>query len=284
MHACSKGQTVLVPGKIVLAGEYAVLDKAPAIVMAIDHGVGCRVTNGHGIHTPTGDTRFVQTALLTPAQSMHYDFFTWNPVEEFGPNKPGFGGSAAACVASCVAAGRNPEDAFHIHHEVQGSGSGIDVAASIHGGLLRFQEGKTKTLPPLVTPIIIWSGQSAQTGPRVQQYLSWSNRRSFVQESQMLVDAFVDDPIRVFSQLYRLLSYMEQEAKVPYLTESITNIISIAEDYGGAAKPSGAGGGDCVVALFSDDAQRAASQKNCPSPSLIAKPSTRIQIPAKTNT
>ena len=105
-----------------------------------------------------------------------------------------------------------------------------------------------------------------------------------MQESQKPVDAFVDDPIRVFSQLYRLLSYMEQEAKVPYLTESITNIISIAEDYGGAAKPSGAGGGDCVVALFSDDAQRAAFQKNCPFPSIIAKPSTGIQILAKTNT
>ena len=38
---------------------------------------------------------------------------------------------SAACVAATYAAGRSLNDAFDIHHQVQGSGSGIDVASSI---------------------------------------------------------------------------------------------------------------------------------------------------------
>ena len=72
MHTCSKGDTILVPGKIVLAGEYAVLDNAPAIVLAIDHGVGCHILHGRGIQTPTGDTRFVETALEQSAKILRY--------------------------------------------------------------------------------------------------------------------------------------------------------------------------------------------------------------------
>ena len=102
-------QTVFAPGKLVIAGEYAVLDGAPAIVLAIDRGVRCDIepANTLTITTPDGDDRFVRPALQD-APAAHYRFSAWNPTDL--PEKPGFGGSAAACVAACIAAGRPAQE------------------------------------------------------------------------------------------------------------------------------------------------------------------------------
>lgn len=272
-----EGTTILVPGKIVLAGEYAVLDGCPALVLAIDRGVGCTITKGTGIHTPTGDTRFVSPALHECAQRKRYDFFDWNPIQNLGDEKPGFGGSAAACVAACVASGRPTSDAFSIHHRVQGSGSGVDVASSIHGGLIRYTSNNIESLPSL-NPVIIWSGRSAKTGPRVQRYLSWKNRSCFVQETQELMACFTEAPIDASRKLYRLLSSMSEQAKIEYRTSHIEQIVACAEHYGGGAKPSGAGGGDCVVAFFPDAEAQKSFQDECPFPVIGAQPCSGIQI------
>jgi phosphomevalonate kinase len=114
--------------------------------------------------------------------------------------------------------------------------------------------------------------------------MAWNNRTIFITESHSLVDEFVHAPIRVFAELYHLLSTMAQQANISYITENIQHIVALAQEYGGAAKPSGAGGGDCVVALFSDETQRIAFQKKCPFPSIIAAPSMGIQIISQTNT
>ena len=276
----SEGTTIHVPGKIVLAGEYAVLDGCPAISLAINRGVGCTITKGTGITTPNGDTRFVSPALDKIVHHKHFTFFDWNPITGLGQKKPGFGGSAAACVASCVAAGLPKEDAFKIHFQVQGSGSGIDVATSIHGGLIRYSTGIIEHLP-IVYPTIIWSGTSAKTGPRVQHYLSWKKRSSFVNESQSLVDNFSSAPIETCRALYKLLCSMSDQAQIPYQTENIENIVRCAERYNGGAKPSGAGGGDCVIAFFPDKESKEAFQKDCNFPIISAQPCHGVEIISK---
>ena len=245
-------QTVFAPGKLVLVGEYAVLDGAPAVVLAIDRGVACDITPSADtvqITTPDADTRFVAPAL-EGASPGHYVFRSWNPVQL--PGKPGFGGSAAACVAACVAAGRPPTDALSIHHTVQGSGSGVDVLASIHGGMGRCIDGEWTALPPII-PVVTFAGQSARTGPRVQQYRRWSgpNHARFVEESTRLASRFEHAPVDTFRQAWRRLTTMAEQAEVPYRTPAIDFIVNAAEALGGGAKPSGAGAGDCTVALFS---------------------------------
>jgi len=234
-------------------GEYAVIDGAPGIVLAIDRGVRCDVWLGDDtvrLTTPDGDTRFVQPAMRH-ASPAHYRFSDWNPVDL--PGKPGFGGSAAACVAACVAAGRPATDALAIHHRVQGSGSGVDVLASIHGGMGRTEDGRWHPVAPVI-PVVTFAGRSAKTGPRVQQYRLWrgSAHARFVQESTELVDCFSDDPLRAFRSAWRLLVAMADAAGLEYRTEAIDHIVHTAQSLGGAAKPSGAGGGDCTVALFED--------------------------------
>lgn len=255
---------ILAPGKLVLAGEYAVLDGAPALVMAIDRGVSCDVEpggDGVRIETPDGDDRFVRPALDGAAPG-RYRFAAWNPVDL--PGKPGFGGSAAACVAACLAAGRPASDAIAIHHRVQGGGSGIDVAASIHGGVLRFQDGvaEPREVRP---PVVVYSGASASTGPRVQQYRAWSGplREHFVYRSTQLVGRFPLDPVGVCAALSALLAAMASAAHIEWRSPGLDRIMTLARDHGGAAKPSGAGGGDVAVAWLPDPDAEAAFLSAC---------------------
>lgn len=256
---------VLAPGKVVLIGEYAVLDGAPAVVAAVDRGVRCVATPADrvAIEAP-GDDSFVRAAL-EGAPAATYRFEDWNPTDL--PSKPGLGGSAAAVVAAVLAASAvggapvSPDDlarrATAVHRAVQGSGSGLDVAASAHGGVIRFQDGTARRLAP-VTPVVVWSGRSAKTGPRVEAYLRWSDRDAFVRRSGEIADAFPDDPVVALRAATRLLESMTSAARIPWWTDALRMISLTAARFGGAAKPSGAGGGDVAVALFPDPERRAA--------------------------
>ena len=255
---------VVAGGKVVLLGEYAVLDGAPAWVAAVDRGVQCTVhpSDVLRIDTPTGDDRFARAALeAVAAPPAHYQFTDWRPVPS--ATKAGLGGSAAATVAGIVAGlgaqqrTASPAEvhtlAHQVHHAVQGSGSGIDVAAAAWGGVLRFTSGRVEPGPALV-PTVVFSGQSAATGPRVQRYLAHADRTAFVEQSRALAEAFPTNPIPVLREAGRLLRAMAEAATIAYWTPGIDELVALAHDHGGAAKPSGAGGGDIVIALFPDPA------------------------------
>mgnify|MGYP002631853697 CR=1 FL=1 len=247
---------VFAPGKLVVLGEYAVLDGAPALVAAVDRGVSCEVEPGDGIETP-GDDRFVREALKG-APARLYRFTDWNPVQL--SDKPGFGGSAAATVAACLA-GHGHEDllerALAVHHRVQGSGSGIDVWASVNGGLRVWPTGQARASVPLTA---VYSGNSAKTGPRVQVYRAWKDRAGFVRDSAALLDLPLHDALKAG---WRLLCSMAKRANLDYATPPLQRIVQLAEDHGGAAKPSGAGGGDVAVALIEDPEARAQFERAC---------------------
>ena len=263
---------VVAPGKLVLVGEYAVLDGAGAIVAAVDRGVRCDVhtaTTDHpaGIVTP-GDDRFVRAALRRAPAGFGFDarrfvFADAHPVDL--PGKPGFGGSAAATVAACVAAGLPAAVAVEVHHEVQGSGSGVDVFAAVHGGVRKFPTGDPSPCPPIVA---VYSGASAQTGPRVDAYRAWARAQPdaharFVTESARLVDAFAVTPGEVLREAYARLRAMARAAGLDYDTPALARIATLAEDFLGAAKPSGAGGGDVAVACFVTEEARSAFARAC---------------------
>jgi phosphomevalonate kinase len=261
------------PGKLVLMGEYAVLDGAPALVLAVHRGVGCEVAQGGDalhIETSVGDDRFVHAALeAVAAPPGRYRFFDLDPLDL--PGKPGFGGSAAAAVAAVLAGGGRGPEAFAVHHRVQGGGSGIDVAASLHGGLLRFQRGEVSPRP-VVQPVVVYSGQAASTGPRVAAYRAWSDRAAFVRASTALVERFAFEPIPALAEAGALLATMTRAAGIAYLTPSLERIAALARAHGGAAKPSGAGGGDCAVALLPDPDATRAFEIACASQALAVIP------------
>jgi phosphomevalonate kinase len=252
--------SVLAPGKVVLVGEYAVVDGGPAVVMAVDRGVRCDVTAGSGIETPDGDTRFVSEAIGGAARTERFVFSDWNAPDVEG--KPGLGGSAAACVAACVAVDRPATDAYALHAAAQGGGSGVDVAASIYGGVLLFERKKIVSMSPL-QPVVVYSGASAATAPRIARYQAWTGRAAFVNESRRAVYTFLGDPLAGMAQAAELLDRMASAAGVEYWTPPLRAIVAAARACGGVAKPSGAGGGDCAVALFASGADRAAFRERC---------------------
>jgi phosphomevalonate kinase len=250
--------TVTAPGKLVVLGEYAVLEGAPALVAAVDRGVRCEVLEGDGLQTP-GDDRFVRAALNGAPRRL-YRFADWNPVTL--PDKPGFGGSAAATVAACLA-GFGPDGlldrALRVHHAVQGSGSGIDVWASVHGGLRAWPQGNIHPKAPLSA---IYSGQSAKTGPRVKRFQAWGarERRDFARASAELLGMPL---IEALAAGYALLKAMSAQAGIDYDTPALARIATLAADHGGAAKPSGAGGGDVAVACIPDPEARTQFEAAC---------------------
>lgn len=169
--------TASAPGKLILLGEYAVLDGAPASVLAVDRRARVRIdeaANGWRLRAPQlgiedtplvadvsapagaeSDPRLgVANAVLAGVTAAHgapppaqiaietADFYV-------GSRKLGFGSSAA--VAAALAGGlaawtsgeTEPRALFWLtleaHRRAQGGvGSGIDVAASVFGGALSY--------------------------------------------------------------------------------------------------------------------------------------------------
>jgi mevalonate kinase len=244
-----------------LGGEYAVLDGGPALVLAVNIGVRCETAPSASlrIETPDGDDRFVRAALRhVGAPNAHYTFY--NVGLEAFTTKPGLGGSAAATVAAVLAGGGVGTEAYEVHHAVQGSGSGADVAASLYGGLIRFEPSdpipSIQQLAP-VHPVVVFSGASARTGPRVSRYQSWapSKRADFVKKMADAVDAFPLDPVAVTATMGALLLSMARDAGLDYDTPALEAIRTLAARESGAARASGAGGGDCSVAFFENESQ-----------------------------
>jgi phosphomevalonate kinase len=171
--------TASAPGKLVLLGEYAVLEGAPALVMAVDRRAGIALTetarDDWEIVSPTlglqarlrlqeGDATWIDAApaelewiatLLArfprverlPACRVELDSDAFHLDREGVREKLGLGSSAALTVALLGAlhalaemAPPTPGEAIETHRAIQhGHGSGVDIAAASTGGLSRFQ-------------------------------------------------------------------------------------------------------------------------------------------------
>ena len=154
------------PGKIFLAGEYAVLDGRAALVMAVDrrlHASWEPARIVHILHRPSGlvwdggrppeELRFAARAAglglrLCAEEGLPPRAFRLVYEDDFAEAgvKLGLGGSAAASViavrAACAAQGRALSDAETLRlalaaHFIEqgGAGSGADVAACALGGV-----------------------------------------------------------------------------------------------------------------------------------------------------
>lgn len=202
--------------------------------------------------------------------------------------KLGLGSSAALTVALATAlTGRAPEACaadlewlrtlVSLHRDVQGGlGSGIDVAASLCGGVIGFEldaGGTVAGVVPIQWPerifrAFVWTGRSASTGtfldrlrarresaaPGVEEALDLLG-----QESERGVDALArNDPFRFLDAVDRFceaLAVLGRVIDLPILSEAHLSLRRVAAECGVHYKPSGAGGGDFGV-CFSTDRER----------------------------
>lgn len=194
-----------------------------------------------------------------------------------GGQKLGLGSSAAVAVALwgaiCAASGlpvADPADVFtatvNAHRTAQkGKGSGVDVAASTFGGVLRYirdQVPTRVTLPPGIGLVAVWSGESASTPELItrieQAVVSVPAAAAAMVElgacavaGQRAVDAgngtgFLDR-VRAFHQGMEALG---KAAGAPIVTQAHAAMARAVDGAGGAYKPAGAGGGDLGVAFY----------------------------------
>lgn len=191
--------------------------------------------------------------------------------------KLGFGSSAALCTALmgalCRAHGWPASLALALdaHRRLQGgAGSGIDVAASWQGGVLSFQPGATPGLTPLTWPDglfaqVVWTGQPASTTDRLRRLAGFQKQRPERARSLMqalrrhsaAATAALADPDRFLAlcrQFSAVLDELATEARLDVWTPAHRKAAALASGHGVFYKTSGAGGGDCGLAMSTDPA------------------------------
>jgi phosphomevalonate kinase len=210
------------PGKLVALGEYAVLDGAPAVVLAVDRYVeasiapsadgACRLA----LYAPElaerrfapGDTSgapLVDLVASAVAPGLAWSATIDSQALFAGGTKLGLGSSAAVLCAWAGAltafaraqgvAAPEPQVAelIELHRRFQGGrGSGLDVAACYTGGAITFalsgsglpRIGSVR-LPNSVGFASIFAGRSASTPGLVAHYRAW--RRDRPRESAALL-------------------------------------------------------------------------------------------------
>ncbi|PXX61768.1 phosphomevalonate kinase [Nocardia tenerifensis] len=168
--------------------------------------------------------------------------------------------------------------------------SGGDVAASTWGGWISYRgpdrgtlsrrlrrDGvevllrenwpglSVKALPTPTSARVVagWTGHPATTRAEAGVIVGDDSCAGFRAASRDCVDRLSaaiedDDPMRIREQLRRarlLLEKLDTATGLGIMTPELAGLCAIAESVGAVAKPSGAGGGDCGIALVTSDAQ-----------------------------
>jgi len=283
----AKDTTVSAPGKLFLIGEYAVLHGHPAVVAAVDR----RVT-GHFVAGAAPATPLVEKVVASVRAYLLEDGGT--PPEgapeldssalASSTGKLGLGSSAAVAAAGVgamlEAAGCDIQYtralaftlADNAHRAAQGGlGSGADVAAAVHGGIICYarRDGavdvRPLALPDGVELIVFSTGTPSSTVDHVRALEANlgsdpAARRERTAAIGALATAFMsacanDDARAVVQTTARAnaeLTALGHAIGLPIVTPTLEAAAKLAEELGGAAKPSGAGGGDVGVAFMTD--------------------------------
>ena len=235
--------------------------------------------------------RFPPSGRL-PAGRIELDSDAFYLDHEGTREKLGLGSSAALTVALLGAlhalANLAPPtlgEAIEAHRAIQhGHGSGIDIAASLTGGLSRFQLDDSAKTVPIALPdnlrwVCVYSGRPASTSAMLTTVAAWREREptAFTQYMHELatissrgIDALTaNDAAAFLSSLHdyaTALARFGAAAGADIASHEHRAIAAIAADCGCVYKSCGAGGGDVGVTFaveytrlraFSERASRA---------------------------
>ncbi len=295
------------PGKLFLSGEYAVLEGAPAVVVAVDVRARAWTCGPEG--EPRESSVFIQEARKAVANHLAGDEAALSAIPQVRADSSGFykdgrklglGSSAAVTVAAVQAilgAVSDPErdDRFLVarlagsaHRAAQGGrGSGADVAAAALGGVIRFEGGHALALAeqPCVVVVAVAAGSPASTVDLVRrvealskekQSQHWGLRREMAAVAELLAQAHqrrgAAEVVRLSRRYGDLMERLGRAAGAPIVVSAHRRAMELAERLGGAAKPSGAGGGDFAVALFEDPERAEAFSRAAEKEKLLVVP------------
>ena len=261
------------PGKIVLSGEYAVLFGAPAICMAVQRRAVVTITDGpdaNGTIATPGYEGADAAAIIdaVDASSRHGRSFELD-TRAFSVHGEKIGiGSSAALVVALVAALGHSSDVFSAalaaHGEFQGrAGSGVDVAAAVHGGLIEFESraGNVRSLtwPEGLAMRVLWTGIAASTGAKLDKLAATREQASRVtlrEGARHMARAWRSgDAGRILSEYAAYIDTLRRfslDHDLGIFDAGHNELTDAAIAANLVYKPAGAGGGDIGV-LFGQD-------------------------------
>jgi len=282
--------TISAPGKLMLMGEHAVVYGFPCIVTAVSERLAVTIEAANDekitIDAPqVKDTRFVDQAIIDGCRALgivHHGLHI--KTQSNFSNCYGFGSSSAVTVATLQALA----SAFHKQVDkkllftlayktvlaIQGVGSGFDVAAATFGKTLLYTKGGD-TLDQLswdlnngVSLVVGYSGIKANTPEIVKNVASKKDanpdvvNRIFEAISKLVLQAKEAGDKKDWETVGKLMNFNQEYLRdLGVSTEKLENMIFAAKKAGAyGAKLSGAGGGDCMIALVSKEQKTAVEQ------------------------
>ena len=292
--------TTSAPGKAVLCGEYVVLGGAVAGSMAVNRRAVVtlrpHVLDYSTVHSPgylDGEFRFRSlpdgsVAWIDPPPSP--DAFRLLEVawrrrsgvsnvaltldtrafhDPASKSKLGLGSSAALATALVAALNRQtaqePASVFSLVREVHGEfqhgrGSGVDVATSVHGGIIAYRPDNDVTelrWPEGFAYRLYWSGVSADTLTHLASYRQCARPdadRQLIAATDAVLAAIRDGSsaplISAFDAYVDALFEFDRANELGIFSAGHDKLAELARGIEGCVyKPCGAGGGDIGMAL-----------------------------------
>ncbi len=296
--------TASAPGKLLLLGDHAVVYDRPCLVTAVDIRYQASISKQDDstieIDTPelrqqaktyrisaqhpgkhyTKETAFVEAAIAQVFRE--YDLQSGLSVVTQGPVVSyGLGSSSAITVAAVAALSSlfdlrlDKAELFRVAYaavlDVQGTGSGFDVASAVYGRTVYFVTGGA-TIEPLPVdslPFVIgYSGEKVSTTNLVGEVRKLRERQPAIVNrmfgvSREIVDSGKEQLLNgdwsAFGDLMNLHQGLLDAWGVNTL--QLATLIAAARDAGAlGAKLSGAGGGDCMFAVGDGEKRVAVEQ------------------------
>ena len=295
------------PGKVVLCGEYAVLEGAPAICMAINRRARAIVTvtaadfqtvrtsgyiEGGWSFAVDEKGNFEWIGDAPPAGGLELLREVWTGMDVNGSfdisldtsefldadsgSKLGLGSSAALTVAlvaalSKVTSSANVDGAHaaDAHRRLQhGRGSGVDIAASLAGGVIEYRMQEASPCRPEKWPAgleyaILWSGLPSSTSEKLQRLDEARHSKQSATSMSRLCDAAEEtarcwsagataEILAGFDRYVEALMQFDVDHDLGIFDAGHRELAEAAAKRSLIYKPCGAGGGDTGVVFASD--------------------------------
>ena len=279
----TKTLTASAPGSIMITGEHAVVYGAPAIVCAIEQRIRIRVSTraDREIHIESAlaahhtdlatladhpQLRFLIAALRQNLPASGLDIAIDSDID------PTLGlGSSAAVTAAITALlyrlrGQNP-DLLALHRAayrtiltVQQRGSGADLAASLAGGIIAYQNRPFTVITPLPAPpsglSLRYAGYKTPTAEVLARIAACAQaepahyralyERMGVASTRTIAAAEAENWQDFYNELN---AYQELLAALGVCDDTQAAHLAAARPHAHAVKISGSGLGDCILAL-----------------------------------
>ncbi|MFW6040211.1 MAG: mevalonate kinase [Thermoplasmatota archaeon] len=271
------------PGKVILFGEHAVVYGKPAIALAVDRRVRCKMSKANEKTTVNGyDINYQHHSYILKCieKTGVSDPLKITTVSDL-PSGAGMGSSAAITVSTLGGLYNLKgfselesiaKDAFQIEYEVQGGASPIDTSTSLHGSAVMVYEkemnnllwtiekdGKVWNVHHIKIPdihiVIGDTGIGAPTGPLVEKVRRFYSKSNFAKEVIEDIGNLVLEGRKALEEedLHKIGKLMNKNHKLLSILgvshPKLNGLVKAAKRYSYGAKLTGAGGGGSIVAL-----------------------------------